>query len=227
VNLELPRSQLTESQWKLLQSRERQVLVAGGFGSGKTTAIGLKLLQLKAENPGVPGLLMAQSWRALWSITLRRLMSTLRRVLPRNALPALRTEARSHCLFLRAAPGVSSARAVWPICWTGWPFDVVTRPLASTCAGRASIGISVAKSPCVRGVEAPATLQRSGDLTQSTRLHQEAQRHADATVALALETNSAHFNEGRDRLDRWAEDMVKAAEQALKNTKDQIKVAQR
>jgi F0F1-type ATP synthase membrane subunit b/b' len=46
-------------------------------------------------------------------------------------------------------------------------------------------------------------------------------------VAHALETNNAHFNEGRDKLDRWAEDMVKAAEQALKNTKDQIKVAQR
>ena len=90
MNIEIPRSQLTASQWRLLQSREKQVLVAGGFGSGKTTAIGLKLVQLKAENPGVPGLLMAQSWRALWSITLRRLMSTLRRILPRSELPVVR-----------------------------------------------------------------------------------------------------------------------------------------
>lgn len=59
------------------------------------------------------------------------------------------------------------------------------------------------------------------------RLQAEAQRHAEATVATSLETNNAHFNEGRDKLDRWAEDMVQAAEQALKNTKDQIKAAQR
>ena len=78
----------------------------------------------------------------------------------------------------------------------------------------------------------PATLQGSGaakltDSTQATRLQQEAQRHADATVAHALETNNAHFTEARDKLDRWAADMELAVEQALKNTKEQIKVAQR
>ncbi|PUE15187.1 SNF2-related protein [Limnohabitans sp. WS1] len=88
-------------------------------------------------------------------------------------------------------------------------------------------GQSLDQETCEKLMATPATLQNSGDLSQATRLQQEAQRHADATVALALETNSAHFNEGRDKLDRWAEDMVKAAEQALKNTKDQIKVAQR
>jgi len=60
-----------------------------------------------------------------------------------------------------------------------------------------------------------------------TRLQLEAQRHAQATVAQALETNNAHFTDARDKLDRWADDMELAAEQALKNTKDQIKVAQR
>lgn len=60
-----------------------------------------------------------------------------------------------------------------------------------------------------------------------TRLQLEAQRHAQATVALALETNNAHFIDARDKLDRWADDMELAAEQALKNTKEQIKVAQR
>ncbi|NBO41628.1 MAG: DEAD/DEAH box helicase [Betaproteobacteria bacterium] len=59
------------------------------------------------------------------------------------------------------------------------------------------------------------------------RLQAEAKRHADATIALALETNNQHFTEARDKLDRWAEDMEAAAEQALKNTKEQIKVAQR
>jgi hypothetical protein len=59
------------------------------------------------------------------------------------------------------------------------------------------------------------------------RLQAETKRHADATVAHALETNNQHFTEARDKLDRWAEDMEVAAEQALKNTKEQIKVAQR
>lgn len=78
----------------------------------------------------------------------------------------------------------------------------------------------------------PATLQASDEAdpiepATATRLQQEAQRHADATVAHALETNNAHFIEARDKLDRWAADMELAVEQALKNTKEQIKVAQR
>ncbi len=59
------------------------------------------------------------------------------------------------------------------------------------------------------------------------RLQAEAARHAEATIARTLETNSKHFIEARDRLDRWADDMVLAAEQALKATKEQIKIAQR
>lgn len=65
-----------------------------------------------------------------------------------------------------------------------------------------------------------------GDAIQ-TRLQAEGQRHAQATVAQSLETNNKHFTEARDKLDRWADDMVQGAEQALKNTKEQIKVAQR
>jgi hypothetical protein len=93
-------------------------------------------------------------------------------------------------------------------------------------------GQSLDQETCEKLMATPATLQNSGEVSPAesatvTRLQEEATRHADATVAYALETNDAHFNEGRDKLDRWAEDMVKAAEQALKNTKDQIKVAQR
>jgi hypothetical protein len=88
-------------------------------------------------------------------------------------------------------------------------------------------GQSLDQETCEKLMATPATLQGSGDLTQTTRLQQEALRHADATVAHALETNNAHFTEARDKLDRWAADMELAVEQALKNTKDQIKVAQR
>jgi hypothetical protein len=72
---------------------------------------------------------------------------------------------------------------------------------------------------------APDTVQLPSATVQ--RLQAEAKRHADATIAHALETNNLHFTEARDKLDRWAEDMEAAAEQALKNTKEQIKVAQR
>lgn len=61
----------------------------------------------------------------------------------------------------------------------------------------------------------------------ASRLQAEATRHAQATVAHSLETNNKHFTEARDKLDRWADDMEESAEQALKNTKEQIKVAQR
>ena len=88
-------------------------------------------------------------------------------------------------------------------------------------------GQSLDQETCEKLMATPAALQASGDITQADRLQQEAQRHADATVAHALETNNAHFTEARDKLDRWAADMELAVEQALKNTKDQIKVAQR
>jgi len=61
----------------------------------------------------------------------------------------------------------------------------------------------------------------------ASRLQAEAKRHADATVARSLETNNQHFREARDHLDRWADDMVLAAEKALKDTKEQIKAVQR
>ena len=63
--------------------------------------------------------------------------------------------------------------------------------------------------------------------TTAQRLQREAQRHAQATVATSLESNNQHFAEARDKLDRWADDMVQGAEQALRNTREQIKVAQR
>ena len=72
---------------------------------------------------------------------------------------------------------------------------------------------------------APDVVQLPPAIVQ--RLHAEAVRHANATVANALETNNQHFTEARDKLDRWAEDMVQGAEQSLRNTREQIRIAQR
>jgi hypothetical protein len=59
------------------------------------------------------------------------------------------------------------------------------------------------------------------------RLEAEAQRHAKATISVSLEQNSAHFNQARDKLEKWADDMVLSAEKALADTKEQIKVLRR
>jgi hypothetical protein len=59
------------------------------------------------------------------------------------------------------------------------------------------------------------------------RLRAEARCHAEATISLSLERNSQHFNEAREKLEKWADDMVLSAEKALKDTKEQIKALQR
>jgi exonuclease VII large subunit len=58
-------------------------------------------------------------------------------------------------------------------------------------------------------------------------LSAEAERIATVTVNASLERNNRHFQEECDRLDRWADDMVNAAEKALSDTKEQLKVLKR
>lgn len=48
------------------------------------------------------------------------------------------------------------------------------------------------------------------------------QRAVAATIAQMLEANQRLFNEERDKLERWADDKLLAAEEALKNTKARI-----
>jgi hypothetical protein len=59
------------------------------------------------------------------------------------------------------------------------------------------------------------------------RLAAEADRHIKATISQSLEANNRHFNEAREKLEKWADDLVLAAEKALKDTKEQIKILQR
>jgi hypothetical protein len=51
------------------------------------------------------------------------------------------------------------------------------------------------------------------------RLAANSQHRVQATIAEILETNQRLFNEERDKLERWADDKLLAAEEALKNTK--------
>jgi exonuclease VII large subunit len=63
--------------------------------------------------------------------------------------------------------------------------------------------------------------------TINQRLAADAERHIKATISQSLEANNRHFNEAREKLEKWADDLVLAAEKALKDTKEQIKILQR
>jgi SNF2 family DNA or RNA helicase len=59
------------------------------------------------------------------------------------------------------------------------------------------------------------------------RLTAEAARHIAATLNRSLETNHRHFQEARDQLDQWAEDMELASQKQLEDLKRQIRDLQR
>lgn len=90
----------------------------------------------------------------------------------------------------------------------GRPLDQETCEKLFSCEGK------------VTAEERPA-----GEIAE--RLESEAKRHAEATISRSLEENNRHFNEAREKLEKWADDMVLAAEKELKDTKAQIKVLNR
>ncbi len=59
------------------------------------------------------------------------------------------------------------------------------------------------------------------------RLNDESKRILEATINRSLEENNRFFNEERDRLDKWADDMEIAVGKELKATKEQIKALNR
>ncbi len=59
------------------------------------------------------------------------------------------------------------------------------------------------------------------------RLEAEAERHVQATISRSLEENNRYFQEAREQLEKWADDMILAAEEELKQTKEQIKILRR
>ncbi|MCA2981125.1 MAG: DEAD/DEAH box helicase [Myxococcaceae bacterium] len=59
------------------------------------------------------------------------------------------------------------------------------------------------------------------------RLRAEMGRHQQACVSRSLEENSKHFHDAREKLDKWASDLVKSAEKAIDLTKERIEVLTR
>ncbi len=56
----------------------------------------------------------------------------------------------------------------------------------------------------------------------ATRLAQESKTHAESAVMRSMENNSRLFHEERERVEKWAEDVLLAAERELKEIKEQI-----
>lgn len=90
-------------------------------------------------------------------------------------------------------------------------------------------GKSLDQETCERMFHCSATVERTDLLPHDAndRLVIETKLHADAAVALSLEENNRLFSEERERLEKWAEDMVFAAEKELADTKAQIKAVRR
>ncbi len=76
---------------------------------------------------------------------------------------------------------------------------------------------------CEGEAKAPIAISQS----VNERLSAEAERIATMTIKDSLERNNRHFQEECERLDRWADDMVNAAEKSLSDTKEQLKVLRR
>jgi len=54
------------------------------------------------------------------------------------------------------------------------------------------------------------------------RLTADSTRHRDATIASSLVRNNCHFQKAAENIERWAADMILAAELAIKDTKAQL-----
>ena len=76
---------------------------------------------------------------------------------------------------------------------------------------------------CEKLFRCGASVRPAAEATPPTRLAEDADRHTTATLARAMEANSVLFNQERERLDRWADDMVAGAEKALADTKAQLR----
>jgi superfamily II DNA/RNA helicase len=90
-------------------------------------------------------------------------------------------------------------------------------------------GKSLDQETCERLFHCSATVEPLDGIADDARdrLGIESSIAAEAAVALSLEDNSKLFSEERERLEKWAEDMVIAAEKDLADTKAQIKAIRR
>lgn len=90
-------------------------------------------------------------------------------------------------------------------------------------SGQTDDGELLDQEVCEKLLSIPATGQPSATSEPvPNALVANSQRLVQATIADVLEANQRLFNEERDKLERWADDKLVAAEEALKNTKASI-----
>ena len=80
---------------------------------------------------------------------------------------------------------------------------------------------------CEKLFQCGAQVISTSNVSASERLYSEAERHVAATISSALETSNRHFQDERDKLEKWADDLIVAAEKELKDTKAKIKLLNR
>lgn len=115
VSIEIEPSGLTEGQREFLYCGDPSALLSGGFGAGKTIGGIVRLLRQVAENPGVPGLVLAPNWRTLWSVTHRSLRKVFQGMGALSVMPKV-IDRQNECyldfwgtpVFLRSAKNVDS-----------------------------------------------------------------------------------------------------------------------
>lgn len=96
-------------------------------------------------------------------------------------------------------------------------------------SGMDDAGASLDQETCEKLFGIAATVRElealPGDV--ANRIEAGAKQAEKAALNRSIETNNAHFASAREKLERWAEDKVLAAEKALKDTKEQIKALRR
>lgn len=90
-------------------------------------------------------------------------------------------------------------------------------------------GQALDQESCEKLFSCIAEINGAADIADriQSKLVADSERHIKATISLSLEANNRYFNEAREKLEKWADDLVLAAEKALKDTKEQIKILQR
>jgi hypothetical protein len=95
-------------------------------------------------------------------------------------------------------------------------------------SGSTDDGKSLDQETCEKLFHCDAVVAPGGvDADVLPALKRETERHAAATISRSLETNNKHFQEERERLEKWADDQIIAAERELADTKARIKALNR
>lgn len=112
MKVRLDSQQLNPSQWRGLHCRDPFLLFSGGVGSGKTTFLSLKAVQLRSENPDVPGLIVAPSWPMMKAVTLRAIKRVFTKIYGRE--PKLRDPQGERYLDVGGGPPIYLRTATNP-----------------------------------------------------------------------------------------------------------------